>query len=406
MKEIKVGLVGGAGFMGKAHSIAWTTVPMYCWPPPAMPRRYAIAEMNKTLAEEAATRYGFERAYVGWDELLADPEVDVVDICLPNFMHKDAVLAALKAGKHVICEKPLANNAEDSKIMLDAAVKTGVIHQVGFNWRLPPSLQLAKKLIDEGELGQILDFRGFWLSEWAIDPSVPVSWRFDKTKAGSGSLGDIGGHIVDYARFLVGEITEVSAVAETYIKERPLPAAGGAYESKGHTGRRPMGKVDVDDNVGFMARFENGAYGYLEATRFSPGRYNYAGFEIHGMKGSLFFNWERMDEIQFCSMADPTDRHGFRTIYPGPNHPGGNLFWPIPGYQISYADTKMLQMLDFCQAFADGKEVKTSFYDGWRNALIVDAVLRSVEEHAWVQVDGSLSEGKPAAVSAEAKGKN
>ena len=147
-----------------------------------------------------------------------------------------------------------------------------------------------------------------------------------------------------------------------------------------------MGKVDVDDNVGFMARFENGAYGYIEATRFSPGRYNHAGFEIHGLKGSLFFNWERMDEIQFCSMSDPADRHGYRTIYPGPNHPGGDLFWPIPGYQISYADTKMLQMLDFCRAVANGKPVQTSFYDGWKNAQIIDAVLKSVDEHTWVQV--------------------
>jgi predicted dehydrogenase len=390
MKDLNVGLVGGAGFMGKAHSIAWATVPMYCWPAPVMPRRYAVAEMTEGLAKEASVRYGFERSYVGYEKLLADPKVDVVDICLPNYLHKEAVLAAINAGKHVICEKPLANDAADCKELLEAAEKAGILHQVGFNWRLPPAVQLAKKLIEEGELGQILDFRGFWLSEWGIDPDVPVSWRFEKSKCGSGSLGDIGGHIIDYARYLVGEFTEVSAVAETYIKERPLPGGGGAYGSKGHE-ERAMGKVDVDDNVAFMARFDNGGYGYLEATRFSPGRYNYAGFEIHGMKGSLFFNWERMDEIQFCSMADPAGQHGFRTIYPGPQQPGGDLFWPIPGYQISYADTKMLQMLDFCRAFADGKKVQTTFFDGWKNAEVIDAVLKSVEQHAWVQVGSPSS---------------
>jgi predicted dehydrogenase len=386
MKELNVGLIGGAGFMGKAHSIAWSNLPMYCWPPPALPRRYAVAEMDNALADDAAARYGFERKYVGWENLLADPKVDVVDICLPNYMHKEVVLAAIDAGKHVICEKPLANTAADSKEMLEAAEKAGIVHQVGFNWRMPPAIRLAKKFVTEGALGKILDFRGFWLSEWAIDPSVPVSWRFDKSKAGSGSLGDIGGHIIDYARFLVGEVISVCGVAETYIRERPLPSAGIAYGSSGHRDSQKTGTVDVDDNVAFMMRFDNGAYGFLEATRFSPGRYNYAGFEIHGTKGSLFFNWERMDEIQFCSMDDAPDRHGFRTIYPGPNHPHGNLFWPIPGYQIGYADTKMLQMLDFCRAFAEGKAVETTFYDGWKNAQVVDAVIQAVEQAAWVSV--------------------
>ena len=218
MKEIRVGLVGGAGFMGKAHSIAWTTVPMYCWPAPAMPRRYAVAEANQALADDAAQRYGFERAYPGWEALIADPKVDVVDICLPNHMHKEVALAVIQAGKHVICEKPLANSAEDARELLEAAEKAGVIHQVGFNWRLPPTLQLAKKLVEQGELGRLLDFRGFWLSEWAIDPQVTVSWRFEKAKAGSGSLGDIGGHIIDYARFLVGEINEVCAIAKPTLR--------------------------------------------------------------------------------------------------------------------------------------------------------------------------------------------
>jgi predicted dehydrogenase len=387
MNELKVGLVGGAGFMGKAHSIGWATVPMYCWPVPIMPRRFALAEASQELADDALKRFGFERGHVGWEALVADSEVDAVDICLPNHMHKDVTLAAIKAGKHVICEKPLANNAQDAKEMYDAAEKAGVIHQTGFNWRLPPALRLAKKLVDDGELGQILDFRGFWLSEWAIDPDVPISWRLQKAFAGSGSLGDIGGHVIDFARFLVGEITEVSAIAETYVKERPVAGGGSAYVAGGGESERRMEKVDVDDNVAFMVKFDGGAYGFMEATRFSPGRYNYAGFEIHGMKGSLLFNWERMDELQFCSMDDPAHIHGFRTIYPGPAHPLGELFWPVGGYQIGYADTKMLQMLDFCKAVAGDSPVQTSFYDGWKNAQVIDAVLKSVEEHAWVPVE-------------------
>jgi predicted dehydrogenase len=386
MKELKIGLVGASGFMGKAHSAAWATLPIFVWPAPAMPRRYALAEATRELGEDAAKRFGFENVYVGWKDLLADPEVDVVDICLPNHLHKEVALAAVKAGKHVICEKPLANNAEDAKEIYEAAQKAGVVHQSGFNWRLPPAMQLAKKLVDDGELGQILDFRGFWLSEWAIDPNVPISWRMQKEFAGSGSLGDIGGHVIDFARFLVGEVTEVSAVAQTYVKERPVAGGGSAYVA-GEVEQPAMAEVDVDDNVAFMLNFDNGAYGFMEATRFSPGRYNYCGFEVHGMKGSLAFNWERMDELQFCSMDDPPDKHGFRTIYPGPGQPLGEIFWPVPGYQVSYADTKMLQMYDLCKAIVDGIPVQTSFYDGWKNAQVCDAVLKSVEEHAWVPVE-------------------
>jgi predicted dehydrogenase len=387
MEELKVGLVGGSNFMGKAHSIGWATVPMYCWPAPVMPRRYALAEATQELADDAARRFGFERAYAGWEPLVTDPEVDVVDICLPNHMHKEVVLAALEAGKHVICEKPLANTAEDAHELYQAAEKAGVIHQAGFNWRLPPSLQLARKLVDDGEIGKMLDFRGFWLSEWAIDPSVPMSWRMKKAFAGSGSLGDIGGHVIDFARFLVGEMTEVCAVAETYIKERPVAGGGSGYVTGGGEGKPAMDEVDVDDNVAFMVKFDNGAYGFMEATRFSPGRYNYTGFELHGMKGSLAFNWERMDEIKFCSMADPPNTHGYRTIYPGPAQPLGDVFWPVPGYQVGYGDTKMLQMLDFCKAVAEGKPVQPSFYDGWKNCQVTDAVLKSAEEHAWVAVE-------------------
>lgn len=386
MKELNVGLVGASGFMGKAHSAAWATLPIYVWPVPAMPRRYALAEATRELGEDAANRFGFEHVYVGWKDLLADPEVDVVDICLPNHLHKEAVLAAIEAGKNIACEKPLANNAQDAKEMYEAADKAGIVHQSGFNWRLPPAMRLAKKLVEDGELGRILDFRGFWLSEWAIDPNVPISWRMQKEFAGSGSLGDIGGHVIDFARFLVGEITEVTGVAETYVKERPVAGGGSAY-SAGESGKPEMKEVDVDDNVAFMVKFDNGAYGFMEATRFSPGRYNYTGFEVHGMKGSLFFNWERMDELQFCSMDDPPDKHGFRTIYPGPAHQLGEIFWPVPGYQVSYADTKMLQMYDLCKAIAEGTPVQTSFYDGWKNAQVCDAVLKSIDEHAWVPVE-------------------
>ena len=373
MDELRFALIGG-GFMGKAHAAALATLPIYAWPPPFLPVRAVVAEATDELAEEARIRLGFERASSEWRTVLEDPDVDVVDVVLPNHLHHDVVLAALAAGKHVICEKPLATSVEGCREMSEAADAAGVVHQVGFNWRLTPAVLLARKLIDDGTIGQVRNFRGYWLGDFG-GPDLPMTWRFRRDTAGSGALGDLGSHIIDFARFLVGEITEVVSDRRTYVAERALDDGG-------------MGAVDVDDDTTAMLRFDTGALGYLQASWAAPGRKSAAGFEITGSEGSLAFDWERMNELRVYDSRDPIDRQGFRTVAIGPQHPEAEHFWPLPAYQIGYADTKVIQLLDFLRAVAGEGEVQTGFRAGLAVAEVEHAIQQSWEQSGWVQVHG------------------
>ena len=246
--------------MGKAYAPALVQIPMWYRPPAAMPKRTLVVDIDEKSAKENAARYGYNRWGVGWKAAVEDPEVDVVLVLVPNNLHKEIVLAAAEAGKHICCEKPLAMDAKEAKEMLDAAEKAGIKHQTAFNWRFNPAVQMAKKMVAEGALGRLYDFRGWWLADWPMDPDIPLSWRFQKALAGTGSIGDIGSHVIDLARFLVGEVTEVCGVADTYIKERAIvsPFAPPAGSVKDKNARK--GPVDVDDNAAFIMRFENGEY--------------------------------------------------------------------------------------------------------------------------------------------------
>lgn len=225
MKKLNVGLIG-AGFMGKAHSLAYAAMPMFYWPAPAIPHRKIIAEVNEAMAREAALRFGFEAATSDWRHVIADPSIDIVDIATPNNSHMEIAIAAARAGKHIISEKPLARNAEEARAMYEAVKKAGVVHMVAFNYRRTPAVALAKKLIQEGAIGKILNFRGTYLQDWSADPNGPLSWRFQKAVAGSGTLGDIGTHVLDMARYLVGEVVGVNSVLRTWIHERPIQQGG------------------------------------------------------------------------------------------------------------------------------------------------------------------------------------
>jgi levoglucosan dehydrogenase len=386
VKTLNVGVIG-AGFMGKAHSLAYAAMPMFFWPVPAIPKRYVIAEANDELAAEAAIRFGYERHTSDWRELVADPQVDVVDIATPNNLHAAIAVAAAQAGKHVICEKPLARTSEEAKTMLDAVEAAGVVHMVAFNYRRTPAVALARKLIDEGAIGRILNFRGTYLQDWSADPDGPLSWRFQKAIAGSGALGDIATHVIDLARYLVGEVSAVNALLRTYIDTRPQQTGGAdklAASDKPSDAMRLA--VDVDDEVVTMLRFSNGAVGSLEATRNAYGRNNFLTFEIHGEIGSIAFNYERRDELQLMLASDASDRRGFRTIYTGPAHPYGDGLWPIPALGIGYGETKIIEAYDFFRAVADGVPVSPNFADGYQIARIADAVLASAEAEAWVTV--------------------
>jgi predicted dehydrogenase len=387
MRTVNVGVIG-AGFMGKAHSLAYAAMPMFFWPAPAVPRRLVIAELGDEPAREAALRYGYERSTGDWRRVVEDPEVDLVDIATPNDAHAEIAIAAAEAGKHVLCEKPLARTAEEARTMRDAVVRAGVTHMVAFNYRRTPAVALARKLIDEGVIGAVRNFRGTYLQDWSNDPDLPLSWRFRRDIAGSGALGDIGTHVVDFARHLAGEITSVNAVTQRYIEDRPVPE-GGADQLAGAqklTGARRE-PVDVDDEVMMMLRFESGAVGSIEATRAAHGRKNHLTFEVHGEHGTLVFDYERRDELRLYSTADPADRQGFRTILTGPAHPYGDGLWPIPGLGVAYGETKIVECRDLMAAIVAGTPGDPSFEDGYRIACISDAVLASAEAGSWVEVE-------------------
>jgi predicted dehydrogenase len=385
-QRLNVGLIG-AGFMGQAHSLAYAAMPMFFWPSPAIPHRKLIAELDATTAADAAQRFGFDHATDDWRRVVEDSAVDVVDIATPNDSHCEIAIAAAEAGKHILCEKPLARTAEEAARMVDAVERAGIVHMVAFNYRRTPAVALAKRYIEEGAIGRLLSFRGTYLQDWSADPQSPLSWRFDRSVAGSGALGDIGSHVLDLARYLVGEIAAVNAVLKTHISERPRQQGGadrlGAAEKLPDA---PMATVDVDDETHTFLRFADGAIGSLEATRNAYGRNNFLTFEIHGESGSLFFNYERRDELQVCFAADAADRRGFRTVYTGPAHPYGDALWPIAGLGIGYGETKIIECYDFFRAVAGAAPAAPDFHDGYQIARISDAIVESATTGEWVQV--------------------
>jgi predicted dehydrogenase len=360
---------------------------MFFWPAPAIPCRKVVVDVTAELAETARDRYGFDESAHDWRSVVERQEIDIVDIVTPNNSHAEIAIAAAKAGKHIICEKPLARTGAEAKTMLDAVEKAGVTNMVAFNYRRTPAVALAKKYIDEGRIGTIVSFRGTYLQDWSADPNGPLSWRFQKKIAGSGTIGDIGTHVVDFARYLVGEITEVNALVKTHIATRPLQPGGfDQLAASDKSGTGPRGAVDVDDEMLTLVKFEGGAIGSIEATRNAYGRNNFLTFEIHGDKGSLAFNYERLDELDAMFADDRADARGFRTVYTGPAHPYGAGLWPIPALGIGYGETKIIECHDFLSAIVKGEQPSPNFRDGWRISQIADAILKSGESQQWVTV--------------------
>ena len=370
---INIGMVG-YGFMGKAHSNAYRQANPF-FRPALKPVMKAICGRDEAAVKEAAETFGWEQYETSWEKLIARPDIEVIDISSPGDTHRDIAVAAAAAGKHILCEKPLANTLAEAQEMLAAVEKAGVKHLINFNYRRVPAVRLAKRLIDEGVLGQIRHWRATYLQDWLVDPEFPLDWRLRRERAGSGALGDIASHIVDLARFLVGEINEVVGMTETFVKERPLPDAGGE-----------RGVVTVDDAAAFLARFENGVFGIFEATRFATGRRNYQRFEINGSRGSLAFNFERMNELEFFSLADPDYAQGFRTILVTEGvHDYVSAWWP-PGHGLGYEHAFVHAVVDFLNAIARDEMPQPSFVDGVRCQAVLEAVSTSVETQRWVAV--------------------
>jgi len=377
IKEIGVGVLGYA-FMGKAHTNAYIKMPMFFYPPPAKPRLVAICGRTGEAVADAAKRYEFKTYYTDWKELVKDDKIELVDNSLPNNMHEAPCIAAAEGGKHVLCEKPLAMSVDEAKRMYEVAEKAGVKHMTGFNYRFIPAIRLAKKLIDEGYIGKILQYRAVYLQEWIMDPKFPLVWRLRKSVAGSGALGDLGAHIIDLARFLVGDVSSVCGMAETFIKERPLPEDP-----------KKKGKVDVDDAFIALVRFKNDCIGSVEASRFCAGRKNYEKIEIHGTEGSILFNLERLNELNIYSKKDPDDRMGFRNIIVTESvHPFIEHWWPH-GHIIGWEHTFIHEIYHLIDCITNEKTVApmgATFYDGLKCQEILSAVIESSEKGKWVTI--------------------
>jgi len=384
-KPLRVGMIGYK-FMGKAHTHAYRDVPFY-FDSPLQPVLAAICGRDEAGVKEAAQKFGFESYETDWRALIERDDIDLIDVGTPNNSHAQIVLEAVKAGKHIICEKPLAMTLAEAAAMWKAAKETNIVHMVSHNYRFAPAIQLAKKLIEEGKLGKLYHIRAAYLQDWIMDPDFPLVWRLRKEVTGSGALGDIASHIIDLARFLAGEIAEVTGMMETFIKERPLgEMAGGLHASK----EAGTGAVDVDDAAAFLARFENGALGVFEATRFAAGNRNRNCIEINGSKGSLRWDLEQMNLLEVYFTDDEPGLQGFRTINVTESiHPYTGNYWPA-GHIVGYEHTFIGMFYELMKAIAVGTGVTPSFEDGMRNQAVLEAVERSAARKSWVNVNELL----------------
>lgn len=386
---INVALIGYA-FMGRAHSNAYRQVGPF-FSPRRPPRMKVICGRTASEVEKAREALGWDEGSTDWREVIKRNDIDLVDVCTPGDSHAEIAIAAARAGKHVLCEKPLANSLKDAERMLAAVEQAGVSHMICHNYRRIPAVMLAKQLITEGLLGEIRHYRGTYLQDWMSDPAAPFNWRLDRTKAGSGALGDIASHSIDLARFLVGEITEVAADLKTFVKERPQQIADVTKTAKvkGQSRRREalrMTEVTVDDAAIALVHFTDGAIGTIEATRMANGRKNYNRFEINGRLGSVAFNLERMNELEVYFDADPPHLRGFRTIMvTEPGHPYMNRWWP-PGHIIGYEHTFVHTIADLLDAITDGTVPAPSFADGVANQRILTAIERAAKSRRWESV--------------------
>jgi predicted dehydrogenase len=370
--EVNVGIVG-TKFMGRAHSNAYIAV-RYFFDMPARPVLRAACGRNESDLQSFAAQFDWQTTETSWERLVARDDIDLVDICTSNVTHMPIAMTAARAGKHIFCEKPIAMDAGEARQMLDAAREAGVRHMVAFNYRRAPAIMLARQLIDEGKIGRIRHFNAVYYQDWLVDPNSPIVWRHDVKEGGSGAHGDMNAHTVDLARYLVGEIEAVSGAQEIFVKERPLADGSG------------KGTVTADDAMYFLARFRDGALGSFMATRFATGRKNYLRLEIFGSEGSLIFNLERLNELEFYSRADEDKTQGFRNIVvTESSHPFISAWWP-PGHIIGWEHTFIHEVHDLLLAIDRGEEVHPDFYDGLRCQQVLDAAVQSSVEGRWVEV--------------------
>jgi predicted dehydrogenase len=350
-----------------------------------MPVRKVLCDVDRDFARESAERYQWDEVAADWRELVARDDVDIVDICTPNATHMEIAIAAAEAGKMIYCEKPLALTAADAAKMLDAATRNKVRTAVAFNKRRFPAVVFAKQLVDSGFIGKPLAFRGVFESSFALDPNVPASWRFQKAVAGTGVMGDLGSHIIDLCRYLLGEFDEVIGFSDILFSERPRAGAARGIFSEESIQTEKVA-VDVEDACWFLARLANGAKANFEVTRLSSGKHDGLSFELWGTEGSIRWNQQYAMEIQLSSESGPADQRGFKTVELGGAHPYGDVLWAVPGFGTGISDIKALEVHDFIHAALEGLPFHSDFYDGLLVCRICDAVMESIDTRQWTKV--------------------
>jgi len=383
--RLGVGMVGHA-FMGNAHSHAWRTAPRF-FDLPLAPVMQVVCGRDAARTAEAAQRLGWAESDTDWHRVIERADIDLVDICTPGDTHAEIAIAALAAGKHVLCEKPLANSVAEAEEMTAAAERAasgGVRAMVGFTYRRVPAIALARRLVERGRIGEVRHVRAQYLQDWIVDPEAPLSWRLDRARAGSGALGDIGAHIIDLTQHITGErITEVAGRLETFVKERPVATEHAGLSGTAGTERGP---VTVDDAAVFLARFTGGGLGVFEATRFATGRKNAIRIEINGSAGSLAFDFEDMNVLELFDAGEPAETAGFRRIIvTEPEHPYVGAWWPA-GHGLGYEHGFTHQVVDLVAALAEGSQPTPSFADGLQVQRVLAAVETSSDTRSWQEI--------------------
>lgn len=383
---LNIGLIG-SGFMGQAHADAIRRAALLYPNLPKTPVLYAIADQNQAMAQQAATRFGALHAFGDWRAMLQDPNIDVIDITSPNHLHHQMALEAIAASKHVYCEKPLAVTERQAREMAAAAHKAGVKTMVAFNNIKTPAAQLAKQLIERGEIGTPVRFRGTFDQGFYNDPELPWSWRCSKELAGSGSLGDLGAHTLSVAQYLMGGVAEVCASGQTHLKTRPVPGVDSGYASKvgANAGRR---EVENDDQMQCLVNFTSGAAGVIESSRIAAGRIFGVYWEVSGTEGTLYMDGERFNELQVFRLNDDKRDRGFKTLYAGSQIPSYSAFFGFDfgGGGLGYFDVKVLEVQDLVQGICSDEDCYPNFAFGWENQRILQAIEDSMARRKWVNV--------------------
>lgn len=372
-RQIRIAILG-TKFMGRAHSNAWRQVQPF-FQPELEPVMAVACGRDPESTEAFARQWGWQEAATDWREVIQRDDIDIIDLSLPQHLQAEIAIEAAKHGKHLFCEKPMAMTHEEAMAMADAAEQAGVVHFVNYNYRRAPAVALARRIIDEGRLGEIRHWRGAYLQQSLVDPAAPMRWKMKKEFAGSGPHGDLNSHSVDLAHYLVGPITSVSCQTETFVHERPV-----------ELGSSDMDTVDVDDASQMQVRFENGALGSFEATRYATGRYNGNQFEIFGSRGALRWSLEDLNRLEFFSMDDPPHLRGYRSIIAcGPDQPYGDKWWP-PGHILGYEHTFVHSAADFLAAIAGDRSIKPDFREGAEVLRVLEAGLESAQSGSGVDL--------------------